>query len=474
MLRKDKKRKNRGWVPFGYRYLGPGNDLHNGKPTTEGDKVAQKHDWKYHEIEQITSRDPKYQYYEEDDDFINELKPKYASEWIAKNLFRAKRKLAELGWLEDMRPRQKSRRETTLRDYKEFTTPNRPKRKRDEKMSPGDRIRARRIDMSFDNLLPSREMPEGGNNLGSGHEHGLTETPVDRVPYQVYRGPPDQIFASLPFYNEITVNQDMWAYDMAWRPTSVYDCQVDFSGSATDLNLGTGVTSHWTTNPFNATDVTVNKPRWFDYYASIYKYYHVIACRYEFYVENKCTEDVWVHMLPYNDTLPPINATNVDMLQWNDCDSVCLSSRTIAITSSGHEETQNINTNVDMDEASATAGQTPIYETGNHLENQLGKKAHLFKGVYKTGDYDRQIRLDANVENWTAVTTNPTLSERLMLRIKPHWDSYSTNDTSNRNRPIKILVRAKLEYLVEFKELKDGLKYPTNDQPYVASLNTGS
>lgn len=32
----------------GHKYLGPGNKLFSGKPTNEADKVARRHDFKYH------------------------------------------------------------------------------------------------------------------------------------------------------------------------------------------------------------------------------------------------------------------------------------------------------------------------------------------------------------------------------------------------------------------------------------------
>lgn len=36
------------FVVPGHKYLGPGNKLFAGKPTNEADKVARRHDFKYH------------------------------------------------------------------------------------------------------------------------------------------------------------------------------------------------------------------------------------------------------------------------------------------------------------------------------------------------------------------------------------------------------------------------------------------
>lgn len=135
MLRRETKRKSRGWVPFGYKYLGPGNYLHRGKPTTAGDAAAQKHDWKYDQLEK-QGKKPKWVYSEEDDEFIKEVGTKHTTEWIAKNIFQAKKRLAESGWLEDIRPYQKAKRETSLNSPKDiFITPD-TKRKREPKTSP--------------------------------------------------------------------------------------------------------------------------------------------------------------------------------------------------------------------------------------------------------------------------------------------------------------------------------------------------
>lgn len=472
MLRRETKRKSRGWVPFGYKYLGPGNDLHRGKPTTAGDAAAQKHDWKYDQLEK-QGKKPKWVYSEEDDEFIKEVGTKHTTEWIAKNIFQAKKRLAESGWLEDIRPYQKAKRETSLNSPKDiFITPD-TKRKREPKTSPFERRTAQRV-LPFANLpSPEQRTMDAGNNKGSGNQNGLSETPVDSVT-QVFRGPPDFTFCSLPFYDEYTINNDLAVHDLAYRPTSVYDCRVDLNGTV-DLNSGAGTTTHYITLPFNSTDASTNKARWFDYYASMYKYYAVIACNYEIYVENQCNDQVWAHLMPVNDVYPPVNATNVDMMQWSSCDSRPLSGRALAITNSAKVENAEVQSNEFMDETSGFPGNVVHYESSNHIVNEIGSNATVFKGVYRPGDYKRQIRLDANVENWTAVTTNPTLVERLLLRLKTHWDSNITaSDATSRNRSIQTLVRVKMEYLVEFKELKDGLKYPVNDQPMVVTINQNS
>lgn len=471
-LRGQRKRKSRGWVPPGYNYLGPFNSLYAGKPTNHNDRVANEHDWKYYFLEKQNKK-PKLQYSEADDTFLKKLKPNDIPTRAAKILFTAKRKLAERGWLTDLRPSQRSKRESSPNDYQQFITPP-TNNKRQRSIEPKeDNKRQRSLIASFINSLDSDTMSTE-NNQGSGTGSGLKETPVDSVPQQVYRGPPDFVFASLPIYIQRRNSGNVNTYDNAFRLTSPYDPFVN-SGTLADLNPGTGVTSHQETLPSNSTDASQVPARWFDYYASIYKYYHVISCRYEIYVENLTNDDMWVHLMPTNDVYPPVNATNTDMLLWSDCESVCLSGRALPILASGIIERVETETdkNVNMDEVQPPASTAPNYEDGNHILNTIGKPAHLFRGTYSPGDYKRQIRLDENVENWTAVNTNPTLVERLLLRAKIAPESWSNaGDTQSRNRPLEYLVRVKMEYLVEFKELRDGLKYPVNDQPYIATIKT--
>lgn len=50
----------RGWVPWPYKYLGPGNSLNRGQPFDKADAIAEVHDWDYHnatESKQIVNSD---------------------------------------------------------------------------------------------------------------------------------------------------------------------------------------------------------------------------------------------------------------------------------------------------------------------------------------------------------------------------------------------------------------------------------
>lgn len=322
------------------------------------------------------------------------------------------------------------------------------------------RLKEEKKTVSFQNLLPSRNM----DGHGSGKDEGVKETPVDDV-MNVSRGPPDYTFATLPFMYDQVSDDTNWAGQWTFRMTSPYDCSV--SSSYTDQNAGTGTAR--TATPFaDGVAESQEKARWFDFYASMYKYYHVVSCRWRVTFENMSGEDLWVHQMYSNATNPPETASNQDMLLWRDCKSHYVPSGWKSITSQGEKEDVDMKDNVKNEQTGGTLGASTNqnFETGN-IVSSTGPRGPIlqFSGQYAPGDFDREIRTDSLVENWTAVTTNPALPERMFFRVRPQWEALGTNDAFDYQRNIKYRFRVELEYLTEFKELKDGLKWPINQQP---------
>ena len=95
-------------------------------------------------------------------------------------------------------------------------------------------------------------------------------------------------------------------------------------------------------------------------------------------------------------------------------------------------------------------------------------------GKYKPGDFKRQIRLDSEVENWTLTNANPALPERLLFRVRPIWNALDTNNIENYNRSIRFRYTIKIDYLVEFKELKSYLRWPIERQPLYAVITSNA
>lgn len=310
-------------------------------------------------------------------------------------------------------------------------------------------------------------MADGG---GSGNAQGLKETPVDD-PFVVYRGPPDFTFASLPFVREEFPSfDDTWSYDFIFRMTSPYDTMHEAT-TVTDLNAGLG-----TANAYSeaTTDTLVRTARWFNYYAGLYKYYHVVSCRWKIFVENLSMEPLYVHQMYCNDTIPPLGATNEDIILWSDTRTQYINPIGYAVNSVGQAEigfaadsANNNNANQENQPASTTALAT--FESGNNIAHP-GASICTFTGQYRPGDFRREIRLDSEVENWTLCTTNPALPERLVVRIKPVNAAIDTNNATNYGDDIKFRIRMELDYLVEFKELVDGLRWPVQRQPLTVTI----
>lgn len=304
---------------------------------------------------------------------------------------------------------------------------------------------------------------------GSGEAPGLKETPIDD-PFNVQRGPPDYSFATLPFVEDRTVSQSAWMRQHTWRMTSPYDVPVD--PTTTDTNVGAGVTNVITS--LNDTlDATGGKARWFDLYASMYKYYHVIACRWHITFENQSTQPVWVHQYYGNASDRPGLASNVDMMLWNDTRSYYVGPVANAISASGYTERNELPAGENIETNPIPTGAVN-YETGNHVAARGPSYILQLSGEYRTGDADREIKTDNLVENWTLTNTNPALSERLNIRVRGQQDGTNpvAGDANNYGSLLTYRMFTRVEYLVEFKELQDGLKYPVARQPAVLTIAT--
>lgn len=467
-LRARKRIRKHGWTPPGYDFMGPGNDIDFAPPRNWNDRVSKDHDIEYGVQEKIHKSNPKYYYNDADEKFIKHIG---GNGWgmIAKNVFKAKKWLAERGVIGD-------------------------KRTRTDDISPPEKMKKRRWDQeankkrNFDQVSSSlqftpnkeRRFNEPGRQevfgmatpQGSGNDAGLKETPIDQVAHDVHRGPKDYVFASLPYYqtrhNAAFVNN----FDLTYRMTSPLDCYIAPSWS--DVNTGAGTQSN-TIYVSDATDVAastgVDKSRWFDFYASIYKYYAVVGCRWNLIAENLGSQPVYLHQMYYTDTLPPTGATNDDIKTWPGVQTHYLGTHGVSITSTGSiEQSEANNTDTQMTEDNPVATSNINYETGNMITRKTLSPMVSMSGNYQPGDFTRQIRQDATVETWTAVAANPALSERLLFRLKPTSEVQYSNNALSSDANINVRWVYECEYLVEFKELKDGLKYPVQRQPMVVTI----
>nr|QTE03915.1 MAG: capsid protein [Phoenicopteridae parvo-like hybrid virus] len=465
MPSKAKKRRwfSRGLTLPGYNYLGPFNSEDNGEPTNASDRAARKHDAMY---KQLSNKHgflaPYFKFSKADEDFIKETGDDYGGRW-GKRFFEFKKRFAS------------------------SFAPERPqvvsggnvlgKRRREDDPLPFQKIMRSEGGSSLlnlqDNTQQDANMDGDSSAVGSGNNLGLKETPIDPVPQDVTRGPPDYTYASLPYYRDTKTSLvAAWAYDYGFRMTSPLDPAMT-QAAAVDLNAGAGSAATVTVEALDSSDVAQTSARWFDFYSTLYNYYHVVGAKWHFMCENLSQEPMWCHVLHCNDEIPPITATNEDIQCWNDTESHFIGCHSYGVVTGGINRNES-NANENNVEGSNTAGTTSNFSSGNNIASRASSPVIKLSGSYRPGDSKRQIHLDSEIENWTSVAANPSLPERLLFRFKPYWNALDTNNATSYNRSMLFRWTFKIDYLVEFKELKSGLRWPIERQPVICAIQTNA
>lgn len=439
-------KRKKEWTDFslpGYKYLGPGNRLDKGKPTNRNDAVAQEHDYAY-ESYLKKRQNPYTAWNRADDEFLKKVKLEDYGGVLGNAYFQTKKFAFRAGIINDIK--------------EEPSVVNSP---RDADMSKS--------------LRGSGPSSDGDSAGGSGNTLGLKETPVD-YPFDVTRGPPDETFVSLPHVETgIFRYNDTYAADHAFRMNSPYDPHVQ------NDNVSPATIPNMTVNsPAGDPDGTSVPARWYNLYAGLYAYYHTIACRYNVYVENMGSEPLWAHCMFYNETLPPPEATNQDIICWPQVRSRFLTSPFSFYSNNsslagmkyteGQAETAVDDGDNVMDEADPTTAGLSNLADLRGVTSRGGNISCVFSGVYRPGDFKREVLLDSQVENWTATNTNPSLPERLLVRLKPDNPGIPADAAGAAGDDIKYKITVKLDYLVEFKELSTYVRWPVVRQPITYSI----
>lgn len=304
--------------------------------------------------------------------------------------------------------------------------------------------------------------------------NGNHETELDPIKtgFEIHRGPAQYTHVSLPFVWSESVSPAVVAtHDYGFRMTSPYD---PFIGRvATDTNTGTGVSNAQLVQN-EASDLYTKQgymTGWYRFYAQMYRYYSVLACRYKITVENNSHEPMMVHAIMMNDVSPPIQASNNDMMLWQGVKSQLVNPKMSWASSSGVTVNEIAGEDFDDD----TMGQTQNTAAGStaYVANPNGQSICVFAGEYRPGDYDNEIHLDEQVSTWTRTNTNPTLREALLLRIKPRDSATapSAGNASTYGRVLSWNIRVEIEFLCEFKELDSRLRWPVNRNPLGIAIN---
>lgn len=194
MLRGTKRRKthksffHNGLTLPGYNYLGPFNAKNNGPPTTESDRLAQKHDDQYEIIQRKSgSRIRAYTRY-------NEFDKEFIENAIKEDDYGAKAGVKFFKWKKNWLPTDTNNYAQDITPFKQdfmqkaigfkYKTPDSVKRGPQQDISP---LIAKKL--SFENSLRTAQMGDANmDGDGSGKNQGnLGETEVDRIT-SIHRG----------------------------------------------------------------------------------------------------------------------------------------------------------------------------------------------------------------------------------------------------------------------------------------------
>lgn len=427
----------------GYNYLGPFNADDNGEPTNASDRAAKKHDAVYKRLSSKYGSTKPYTHYNKgDEEFIKEASSQdFGGRW-GKRFFQFKKKFAP-------------------------------------HLQEGEPITGKKHTRAGVSLPNLQAITMSENKAGSGNESGTKETPIDDV-YEVHRGPPNYTFASLPYHLDgLVTDNNTWSRDIVFRMTSPYDPLV--TSASGDLNSLGGTNTYYSAVA-DAGDATVRQANYYQFYSGLYKYYHTVSCRYKVFIENY-GEPIWVYQMYGNEETPPVTASNLDIQMWPGVKTYYLSSKYQGVDATGlitndrtipskADVTQIEENDEQMDNTATVPGDLNQAGSGVSIfTNPTGTATCNISGSYQTGDFNREIRLDSDVENWTAVTANPKLPERLIIRVKPNSNRLETASTLNGGDDMRYRIRVTIEYLVEFKELDYKLRYPVVTQPVTVVLN---
>lgn len=335
------------------------------------------------------------------------------------------------------------------------------------------------------NVIPSAptQQTATGSHFPQESNGGHQETQLDPIAsgWQLSPGPPDYTHAVLPFIYErkfvFSAEGNSNVIDIGFRMTSPYDPVIE-PATGVDINPGSG---NQTFRPIATetvdTRVKTGVCAFWDYYATLYKYYSTLGCRYKIRIENLTHEKFFVHKMFINNDRPDTRASNWDMKLWRGVKSHLLTP--IMRFGNQHqiwnEENVGYNYEEDNDNMHA-AGTTNATGSGTlgPVRNPIGSPMIYIAGEYRPGQYQREVRLDDDVEIWTSVVSNPKLPEILFLRARAYDNATPANagDAYNYDREISFNITVECEYLVEFKELQDSFYRPASRNPIIVLPNT--
>lgn len=489
----------RGWVPRGYDYLGPGNDLHRGPPRNENDVLAEDHDRAYQAILEAGGR-PYTQWSEADRIFFDNLRVNDLPTAAAKGIFGLKRTAHALGILRSVENSPSSSNMAGgLRGRSRFddetraeSTRNsrRPRENDDDNRGDTRRFRTEGTDLEGaliavgndpgnDSLLDLPAHPDEGdaervglgnmdgaggsaagetqlalsaNRSSSGMGQVAKETPVT-IPPSITYGLQETHTTILPWNGWITAA--LLDYGTAVQLPIRMNAPVDMLPITTGTDPAAGAVytlkglygSKAAQNgvrsyiPYPATFAGAStdpteRPSWREYWFQIYEYYTVLKCHWEVIVENPMN-------LSQQQNNPILIGTQFDSYSDTAGSSGNVMPPTTLVESMSFQHMKWYNVD----------GMTTFEQQATD-NNRV-----VMKGTWMPGMTKRNIINDGDVKTWTATAGGapPNLKEILTINF---WRHPLATQVSAGTPYTNANVQINLKYVVQFKDLKLQARYP--------------
>jgi hypothetical protein len=314
---------------------------------------------------------------------------------------------------------------------------------------------ARRLDFSSTNTMEGAS--ETTNTLriagGDGGKKGSQETPI--TPQNPHYGLADTTTVILPYTQYLSVIpgtiNDYTMVDFSLRLTSVTDIlPTALTAPTPGATLSTGLYNHvaptnagttWQSTLVEFPQTTTaglpnnERPAWRTFWQKLYQYYTVLGCEYE---------------------LTFVNSRN----QINSNVVIAYGFDTYGASSSGNV----FPTGKQMYQMEAWKGLNwkLLKSTGD--SSGQGSTTTI-KGYYKPNQAHRNVNNDEDVKTWTAVGSNPSLTETLRVFIGRGCFNDCPWNTIN--------IRCKMRYIVQYKDPVENITWPYTGQTQVA-MNVGN
>lgn len=348
----------------------------------------------------------------------------------------------------------------------DFTTPARSKRKFDNTISPDDQNKKTKLRGSFPNIPDTTEAestPISAMAMTDGDSNGkninkTSETQIDNLNYAIYRPFPNTHQVLMPYHGRFnwSISQNNGVNRFKLRMNSIYDIiNASFLSNYAEGNATTSDTQNG----------TINQPQMRAYWASIYKYYTVVACKYK--VRFRLTTDtrtdsaVMIYQYEHTQTDPPLfdgGGTNVLSHDYRQHHPNC---RFKQLETHGGFATETSDAIEVISNATGPEPPTKVYNyTGGNTyaepwQPNTQRNMCEFSGIYHYGDINHEILDDDNLENWTQMGETPKAFENhtYIIQHSPYAQAVVA---------LAGTYWLDLEYIVQLKDLTMGYKYIGN------------